>query len=578
MTKMTIKNVVGNSTTKIWSQAQQIMEEDLGGGVVLTLVNESEGDLLDLASIGSSTLVKLQECVAGDDWVEAVKQEIKELEEKSLKIDVICCRTRLNRVEVWGSGRVCAYLMREGKLAKLGEGGVLSEGMVGELKARDTLMIATEKIEQIVSQSDLASAMNEGEQAAEVLAPIVHKSADISDLAILVLNSNNEQIVSPISRWKMPKLSIKRMREEPRKFNMVVGGGIIALLLVLVGVGAVYKFKKNAKDEYYTHKTNVESMIGEAREVGEANPERARVLLAQGREILDAYIASSSQESFIRDAQELLVTIDQQQQEIFKVKGVELTTTVELKVLDLALDEEHFESDAEGNIFFFEEQQNKLIGMNLKDKSRIEKKIEGEEKLGAYTISKGEYWGVVGEGVLHIGESEQKIVIERDETWGEIGGIGRFGNNIYILDRENGEIWKYVGIDDGYAERRRWLGKGIVLDLSKVVDWVVEGDIWLLTSSGKLERYSRGVPAKFEITGFPSVGEGTKLSDPGALVVVDEKIYVLERGASRVVVLGSGGEYLEQHVDSEFARASDLVVFENKGYVLVDNVVKEFEL
>ena len=55
----------------------------------------------------------------------------------------------------------------------------------------------------------------------------------------------------------------------------------------------------------------------------------------------------------------------------------------------------------------------------------------------------------------------------------------------------------------------------------------VTGDIWLLTSSGKLERYSRGAPVDFSMDGFPSVtGEG--LSDPVALYVGEEEVYVLE--------------------------------------------------
>ncbi len=117
-----------------------------------------------------------------------------------------------------------------------------------------------------------------------------------------------------------------------------------------------------------------------------------------------------------------------------------------------------------------------------------------------------------------------------------------------------------------------------MLDLSRVVDLVVDGDIWLLTSSGKLEKYSRGVPANFVLTGFPSESETGGLVDPIALSIVDDKIYVLERGAKRVVTFGLDGKYVEQYVSEDFGRASDLMVYEGKGYALVDNVIKEWEL
>jgi hypothetical protein len=106
----------------------------------------------------------------------------------------------------------------------------------------------------------------------------------------------------------------------------------------------------------------------------------------------------------------------------------------------------------------------------------------------------------------------------------------------------------------------------------------VVGDIWLLTSTGKLERYSRGAPVKFSMDGFPSKTGDKRLAEPSSLWVTESLIYVLENGASRITVFGDDGLYKSQYVNSEFSKAQDLVVVDDKGYVLIDNVVKEFSL
>ena len=60
--------------------------------------------------------------------------------------------------------------------------------------------------------------------------------------------------------------------------------------------------------------------------------------------------------------------------------------------------------------------------------------------------------------------------------------------------------------------------------------------------------------------------------------VSDSRVYVLENGASRVVMFDLEGRYEAQYVSAEFVGASDLVVVDNMAYVLVDNAVKEFGL
>ena len=66
--------------------------------------------------------------------------------------------------------------------------------------------------------------------------------------------------------------------------------------------------------------------------------------------------------------------------------------------------------------------------------------------------------------------------------------------------------------------------------------------------------------------------------DPVAMFITDSAVYVLESGAQRVVVVGMDGKYMGQYMNPEFGRASDLVVIDEKGYVMIENTVQEFVL
>ena len=44
------------------------------------------------------------------------------------------------------------------------------------------------------------------------------------------------------------------------------------------------------------------------------------------------------------------------------------------------------------------------------------------------------------------------------------------------------------------------------------------------------------------------------------------------------MVFDATGKYQKQYVSEDFSKASDLMVYDNKGYVLVNNVIKEWEL
>lgn len=579
MIKLATTNIVGSAAPTSWSQAQSsVLDETKQLLVVLQLTCSEEDSLIDLATIGPEILSELLVQGKEADSLAKLETVVKNIiggVGDGMRVETAVGLLRGDSFLVYGHGLVDAYLSRDGRLATLGKHFEQGFGIQGVLQRGDVVVLSTTKFGEVVTMSKFKEIITQDEAPAEMLAPLVHTQNETSGVAAIVAIVQDETLPR---QW--PKINLQLRTGEPRKVNLWVGGGILFLLILMIGVGMVRRVRQVEEQNFAELNTSVSTKLEEVMRVGELNPEQARTLLAQARGEVEAYLATDARDEYKDRARKLAVTIEQTDEKAFKKNDIRLETIVELNVLADNLLSAQMKSDGKGNLIFLDNNDSRLVSMNLNDRSRQIIRVGSDKELVDVGVSEAKVYGLYSSGVNEYfwKKNDEKQVIEADEFWKTPLLIELFAGNIYILDKEQGEIWKYPVLTDGFGGRRRWFAVGIAPDLSNVVDMKVVGDVWLLTSTGKLERYSRGAPVTFSMEGFPAKGESKRLSEPTAVWVTDSLVYVLENGAERVSVFGIDGKYQEQYLNSEFKKASDLVVVDDKGYVIIDNVVKEFGL
>lgn len=594
MEKTALTSVIGTPSESTWSQAQSfVTQSGFEVGVVICLKHTGESDVLELAPIGGAIISSLRtslESVSAIGNLAEIVARSSAGGTDDVAISLSVCVVVQGQLLVAGSGEMASYLLRGDDLVKLGEGDSLMHGVAGKLQGGDVLLVATRATTQLLGLTQLRELLAEGEFAAESIAPLIHKQPDSSNVAMVIGSygermEHAEQVPALSVYFDQFKAIFKRpIRvdspvQTPRRVNKIVALSALAFLIVMIGFGYVRRVSVIAEQAHAQVVTQVEQQLGEARSIADLNPERARMLLAQSLQIASAYSEQVTKEPYNTQAIELVEHIRQAEGEIFKVAGVALTPFIELGVLASGLSSENMYLDENEMLFFPDTTSARVVGMNIEDKSKLVIDTSAVGKLSSLAFFGTKYYGVSEQGIAEFGQkTEPKIVIEKDPLWGSINAIESYAGNLYLLDRGASEIWKYPVITDGFGARQRWLGKGIVLDLSKVSAMKVTGDIWLTTGSGKLERYLRGVPAEFSMDGFPAVSSDKRLLNPVSLFVGEEEVYVLEQGANRVVVFGVEGKYKAQYVSEEFGDAKALVVHDGKGHVLIGDVVKVFEL
>lgn len=582
MNQLRVKStmVAGTATSRTWSQVLTRPTSHGSTILVVSLDYKGEGDLVDLSEIGGSLLEHLAEkkSVAPEDLTGLGKE---------LEVCALVLNAHDSRLSISGIGPADVYFLRDGKAGKIFTGQNSIENVSGPLHNGDRFIILTRTIANLLGVTEVVRILQAGLSEAETLAVLVHGNQDSSRMAVVMCETESTEEISPDPQPStekfaqiLGKLRIQRpllIYQEKRKWNMAIGLTLLFLLFIGVVSGSIRRSILIKEKSFTEMSSSVTQKMEEARSIADLNPERAKQLISQSGTEVDIYLADTKDEKYRTRAGALLLSVKQLETEVFKKEEVEISTIADLSLIKPGLMSSSMSIDEKGNLYLPDSSSSSLGGMNLSDKSTFSVDSGSLGAVKELTLPGKKIYGIVSSGIADL-STEKKVVIQPDELWREITLIDSFGNNIYLLDKGQSEIWKYPALTDGFGARRRWFGAGIQLDLSNVIDMKVDGDIWLLTSTGKLERYSRGVPADFSMEGFPSV-EGDRFAGPAAVFVGETKVYVLETIPGRVVVFDKeSGKYERQYASETLKSGKDMVIYEDKAYVLLQDKIVWFFL
>lgn len=140
-----------------------------------------------------------------------------------------------------------------------------------------------------------------------------------------------------------------------------------------------------------------------------------------------------------------------------------------------------------------------------------------------------------------------------DETWKNAVAMSSYGDNVYLLSPEEKQIWKYEYQLDSFSAAIPYLQEDYA-DMSDAVSVTIDGNVFALTSTGKLLKFFKGILEEYEVTGAP-----TDIWEGATQIYTNEQldnILILNPKKSTVYIFFKGSkqaQYLSQ------------IVFENVG-------------
>lgn len=171
-------------------------------------------------------------------------------------------------------------------------------------------------------------------------------------------------------------------------------------------------------------------------------------------------------------------------------------------------------------------------------------------------------------------EEITNLTIKFADSQQDIAGIDSHNNRLYLLDRQNNQIYRYNIGQNSLTNSQPWLNEKT--DLADSVDISIDGHIYALTDNGQLLKYLKGQEQKFNLEKIDP-----ELERPDKLIVSPELkfIYILELTNKRLVIFDKTGKFLLQYKCSQFTDLKDFTVDEATGkiYFLDGTSVYEVE-
>ena len=231
-------------------------------------------------------------------------------------------------------------------------------------------------------------------------------------------------------------------------------------------------------------------------------------------------------------------------------------------------------------LFFLDSGQRKILALNIEKKQPTLLSIGEFPEIRAL-VADEQFVYFLGQGLFRFtlsGTEIAKLVKHTDETISTGQTVGVFGSYVYVMNKDQNNIFRYTAGDDQLDSKpTSWVQTSEALDFSTVQNFSIDGDIWLGTARGEVKKFTSGRESEFRTTGLPEAFSSpiTVFTKPDL-----QNLYVLEPQKNRVVVLSKKGEFLKEVKSSTLGAATGIVASEKvgKAFALSGSLVFEIQL
>lgn len=606
---LTFAKIVANPSAFSWSQVYSAGK--LFAVISLEAKEENlEKDFLNILGKEILTTLEQEFFTLETKDLESIKTAVLTTSKKipagiSCSFVIAALTNNILYLYILGNGR--ASLKREGKLGNLieaadQESGALKEAS-GYLQDNDIIVLQTKQFSDVISVGTLSDFMDNLPPAdiAENLAPLVHEKEEAGAAAIIALykapvaEDVSESLQEPeLEEQKetriKPKIETDQEQEttiEERtvedeqntsespfysptvvrktsvldkvkpffsKFKRTQEMGLtharkiiltIIVVIVIVFIGSVFfaiNKQQNDKIQAAFQASYPQALkdYNEGESLVELNQNLARDSFKQAQQLLN-----NGKDKLPKDSNEekqVLALLDKVNTALTATSGVNNTTAnaVSNDVSQLLL------AETKNNGLYFTEDSNHL-----------------------YEITQ------TAVSTFNTDGTNQKSIITNGGDWKTVGGFATYNGNIYVLDKSQSQILKYVAGSSGFGKSNYF--SGTTPDLSKAVSMAIDSSIYILTSDGNISKFTKGNADSFAVSGLE-----TPFNNPTRIFTdaTTDNVYVLDNGNSRIVVLDKSGNYKGQYQASVIKNAKDFEVLESakKIYVLSGGKTYEVDL
>lgn len=581
-----LAKVVTALTEQGWSQIHTFSPEEkeklLARGHFLAVITLAKAEKEKAAAWGREIIARLHEEYYGEVQtppLAKLKQTIQkvavEIEpEAQLAVTAVALVGDILYVAILGQGRL--VLKRKSRLATILTGTdqqILTAS--GYLQDGDFFLLGSSDFFRLIPQQAIRQALSakSADEAAEILAPLAHESDGQGLVAALVAKTVRleEKKEKPKILLKWPKrlfnwqaIYLRVRRKEKSKKTLLT----VALILLLILTASVFLGRQQRQRFGQKQKaTELARQIQDKKEESEAilslNPARAKELLLEVQTLLEQAKAeglTSSELTRLEKEVEALLPKVIREHEIQPELFFDLVFLKD----DARADDVVLSAD---NLLILDKAKSVVYQLTSSLPNRSAIAASGEKLADSLQMTAAwpQVFVLTPEGIYQAEKNQKpKLVIKAEIDSKLTVDFQTFAGSLYLLTKET--IWQYSAAEIEFSAKRNWLASQKAA-FSKAVSMAIDGSIWVL-SGEEILKFTRGRQEPFGVAGLDK-----PFSQPKAIFTNSdqERLYVLDNGNSRVVVLDKSGEYYSQYLWQGIREATGLIASEKEGKIFIFN-------
>lgn len=499
-----------------------------------------------------------------------------------------------------GSGEV--ILQREGKVGKILPAGEISSGKV---ILGDRLLLTSKTFINCIDheKQELSLKTEDIIDASEELYTSLLANPDSAGATALLLELDNQSISGQLEqsdktlptkdykkfisqKWHGITSFIKEKQrelleddEESKSKKTLLTIAIILIFLLVASIFLNVSHSQNTSREQKLKQTLdlATHQYDEAVSLIDLNPLRARLLLSDSKLSLSQILPQFPKDSKeYKEVNEWLGKIAEKEVAAYKIfKFTQVPIFFDINLIKNGGQGSRMALHQKTAVIL--DNKNKVV-YNLSLDTKKAGIIAGSETLKdtqTVAIHGQSVYILTSEGIVKIDISTKgaQTLIKSDEHWGEIGDLVAFGGNLYLLDRKNNAIWKYIAQETGFLGRASYLNPDVQVTLANAKKMVIDGSVWVLTDSGIL-KFTSGLGDNFAFKGLADSISAVSIFTSDT----DKNLYVLDKQVPRILVFDKDGNYESQYQWDELKNADDILVSEEEEKIFVLSKDKIYSL
>jgi len=478
-----------------------------------------------------------------------------------------------------GQGEI--YLKKDNKTEK-----IIAENnsASGHIQDGDFFVFASKNFSFLINKEELSKELNNRspKDVLENITPKLKEKEDVGVIAVFVKfrkEIQNETSVPELESFDKKPVDqfLDRIRglvgEISGKKRLTLMVVVVLFLVFLWSVVFGYQRRTHSQlmEKVRASQEKINQKLTEAVDLSTINLQRSLILVAEAKKELVTLqkIVGKKEIKEVKDLEQLIFA---REKEIIKKEEKKYEEFYDLALITKKGQGTKLYLDKE-TVVILNSDSGEIYTLSLTKKSTKTIKGTAIKKATLVALYNDEiFFYQKEEGIYKVGrDGKINLVIKKDDDWGDLIDFWVFNSNLYLLDKNKDEIYKYLVAEEGYSGKTSYFKKGEAIDLAETNSMAIDSSVYIATNNN-IYKYTAGVRDEFKV----DVPEKDSYSFTKVFTNKNShKIYLWEKNKGRISILSKDGQYERQINSNIFSRASDFVVLEAEKniYVLVKDKI-----